>query len=80
MKPSCRYSKGPEAEDLRPLLGQTLLVDYFLNFMEFSPPISISNLCHLRYTIVGEGKEKQKNGVYQGAGKNQGAVLCFPQS
>lgn len=34
-------------------------------------------MSHLKSTMVDEGMQKLKNGVCQGAGKNQAAVLVF---
>ena len=89
MKPSCRCLKGPEAEGLAPLwtktvfpriiylTGLTLLVDCFRNFVVVSPPMSIHNLSHTKCTMVTEKTQKRQNGVFQGAKKNQAAILAF---
>ena len=78
MKFSCRCLKGSVGGGLRPLTGQTLLVDCFHKLINVSSPMSIHNLRHLSCTMVGEGMQKPKTEVCQGDAKNQAAILIFP--
>lgn len=87
MKSSCRCLKGSEGGGLRPLgiktvvfritdlRSQTLLVDGFCYFVEVFPQMPTHSLNHLQCTTENEGMQKPKRGDYQGAGKNQVAVL-----
>ena len=61
----CQGSRGRRSETsgdkssfsrIMDLTGQTLLVDYFCNFIQVSPPMSVHNLSHLKCPMVGKGK------------------------
>ena len=57
------------------LTSQTFLVDGFCYFIEVSPRMPAHSLNNLGCSMESEGMQKPKNGDYQGAGKNQVAVL-----
>lgn len=59
------------------LTSQTLSIGYFYSFAEISPKMSVYNVSHLKCIMVGKRMQKLKNGVGQGAGENQTAVLGF---
>lgn len=42
--------------------------------------MSVYNLSQLKCAMVREEMQKTKNGIFQGALKNQVAILGFPQS
>lgn len=57
-----------------------MLIDCFCNFIEVSLLKSVYNLSQLKCAMVREEMQKTKNGIFQGALKNQVAILGFPQS
>lgn len=61
------------------LTCRTLLVDFFVFFFTILSPTSVHISSHLAYAMVDEECIKLKNGVCHGAGKNQVALLGFPQ-
>lgn len=60
------------------LTGQALLVDYFHNFIKVSPTTSIYRLSNLKCTVVGEGMQTLKNGIFPGIQEEPSNYLGFP--
>lgn len=60
------------------LTSQILLVDCSCHIIKVSPAMSIYNLRHLKCLMVSKVMQNPKNGICQGPGKKQAAVLVFP--